>query len=81
MARDELEGILAKANLTSSYNRYTYKIEYREATNWTVRFNPQLRRTYDVPWFYRALYLETKMTTYPDIEVSYDSYEVIRKPK
>jgi hypothetical protein len=79
MSRDELETVLAKANLASSYNRYTYKIEYRDTTNWTVRLLPQSVRTYDYPLVIRVLLLETAMTTYPDIEVSYDNYEVIQK--
>jgi hypothetical protein len=81
MSRNELEAVLAKANLASSYNRYTYKIEYRDKTNWTVRLLPQSARTYDYPWGIRLLFLETSMTTYPDIEISYDNYEVIRKQR
>lgn len=81
VSRDELETFLAKANLASSYNRYTYTIEYRDTTNWTVKLMPQSARTYDHPWFFRLLFLETSMTTYPDIQISYDSCEVIRKKR
>jgi hypothetical protein len=81
MLRGELEAFLAKSNLASSYNRYTYAIEYRDTTNWTVRLMPQSPRTYDHPLSFRLLFLETSMTTYPDIEISYDNYEVIRKKR
>jgi hypothetical protein len=81
LSRDELESLMSKKNMTSSYNRYTYQIDYCDATNWTVRLQPQFARTYDSPWYIRVLFLETSKTTYPDIEVSYDNFEVIRKPK
>ena len=81
LSRDELETLLSKKNMASSYNRYTYQLDYHDATNWTVRLKPQSVQAYDYPLVWRLLFLDTSKTTYPDIEVSYGSFEVIRKPK
>jgi hypothetical protein len=69
---EELQGAVGRMRLDIGVTRYTPDIQYRSATNWTVRLTAQLARAYaaELPTWYRVLIRNFSRADYLIIEVS-----------
>lgn len=71
----EIENCLTGSNFRTVLNLYETNIRYSNATNWTVRLIPKVRKDFNYPWYWRILSLNFTTYRYPDFIIEHDTLD------